>query len=84
MTKLYFVCRLLFCYVKMVQIYAEVVTHVACSLEAGGLPGYPECLFVEINMMKSWQSSLTLYGTRIMKTRGLKLYTKCLHVREWK
>jgi hypothetical protein len=37
----------------MVQIYAEVVTCVAGSLEAGGLPGYPECLFVEINMMKS-------------------------------
>jgi hypothetical protein len=35
------------------MIYAEVVTRVASSLEAGGLPGYPEGLFVEINMVKS-------------------------------
>jgi hypothetical protein len=34
-------------------MYAEVVTRVASSLEAGGLPGYPESLFVEINVMKS-------------------------------
>ncbi len=33
-------------------IHAEVVTRVAGSLEAGGLPGYPESLVVEINMMK--------------------------------
>ncbi len=29
------------------NISAEVVTRVASSLEAGGLPGYPEVLFVE-------------------------------------
>jgi hypothetical protein len=28
----------------MKRIYAEVVTFVAGSLEAGGLPGYPEVL----------------------------------------
>jgi hypothetical protein len=28
-------------------MYAEVVTRVAGSLEAVGLPGYPEVLFVE-------------------------------------
>ncbi len=33
-------------------MYAEVVTRVADSLEAGGLPGYPECLVVEINKLK--------------------------------
>jgi hypothetical protein len=32
---------------------SEVVIRVAGSLEAGGLPGYPEVLFVEINVMKS-------------------------------
>ncbi len=32
-------------------IYAEVVTRVAGSLEAVGLPGYPQVLL--INMMKS-------------------------------
>jgi hypothetical protein len=42
-------------------MYAEVVTHVAGSLEAAGLPRYPETLVVEIDLMKSWQSSLTLY-----------------------
>jgi hypothetical protein len=31
-------------------MYAEVVTHVAGSIEAGGLPRYPKS---EINMMKS-------------------------------
>jgi hypothetical protein len=31
--------------------YAEVVTFVACNLEAGGLPGYPKSLFVEINVI---------------------------------
>jgi hypothetical protein len=33
-------------------IYAEVATRLAGSLLAGGLPGYPESLFVEKNMMK--------------------------------
>jgi hypothetical protein len=37
----------------MDRIDAEVVTCVAGSLEAGGLPGYLESLFVEINVMKS-------------------------------
>jgi hypothetical protein len=46
-------------------IHAEVVTHVASSPEAVGLPGYPEVLFVEINVMKSWQSFVALYFTRI-------------------
>jgi hypothetical protein len=38
------------------DIYAEVVTRVAGvagSLEARGLPGYPESLVVEMNVMKS-------------------------------
>jgi hypothetical protein len=34
-------------------IYAAVVSRVAGSLEAGGLPGYPENLGVEKNVMKS-------------------------------
>jgi hypothetical protein len=34
-------------------IHAVVVTRVAGSLEARGLPGYPESLLDEINMMKS-------------------------------
>jgi hypothetical protein len=42
-------------------IYAEVVTHVAGSLEAGGLPGYPESLVVEINVMKSKLFSTLFY-----------------------
>jgi hypothetical protein len=29
------------------NIYAEVVTFVAGSLEAGGLPGYPEVFLLE-------------------------------------
>ncbi len=33
--------------------HAEVVTRVAGSLEAGGLPRHPESLVVEINVMKS-------------------------------
>ncbi len=33
-------------------IHAEVVTCVAGSLKARGLPGYPESLFVDINMVK--------------------------------
>ncbi len=36
-------------------IHAEVVTRVAGSLEAGVLPGYPESLFVEINVtVETW------------------------------
>jgi hypothetical protein len=62
-------------------IYAEVVTCVASILKAEGLPGYPKSLFIEINVMKSCQSCLkALYFTQLVKTRGLKLYTKCLHV----
>jgi hypothetical protein len=38
--------------VDTAPIHAEVVTRVAGSLEAGGLPGYPESLVVEINAMK--------------------------------
>jgi hypothetical protein len=34
-------------------MYAEVVTHVAGTLEAVGLPGYPEVLIVEIIVVKS-------------------------------
>jgi hypothetical protein len=34
-------------------MYAEVVTCVAGSLEAAGLPRYPESFLVKINMMKS-------------------------------
>jgi hypothetical protein len=48
-------------------MYAEVVSRVAGSLEAGGLPGYPKVLFVEINMVKSCQSFIALYFTQIMK-----------------
>ncbi len=39
--------------IDFIFIHAEVVTRVAGSLEAEGLPGYPESLFVEINVMKS-------------------------------
>ncbi len=46
-----------FCHFLKEWIHAEVVTTVAGSLEAGGLPRYPESLFVEIKVMKSWQSS---------------------------
>jgi hypothetical protein len=35
------------------NINAEVVTHGAGGLEAGGLPENPKSLFVEINVMKS-------------------------------
>jgi hypothetical protein len=35
------------------RIYAEVVTCVAGSLEAIGLPGYPKVFYVEINVVKS-------------------------------
>jgi hypothetical protein len=38
---------------KEMVIYAEVVTGVASSLEAGGLSRYPKSVFVEINVMKS-------------------------------
>ncbi len=34
-------------------MYAEIVTRVASNLEAVGLPGNPESLSVEINVMKS-------------------------------
>jgi hypothetical protein len=61
------------------KIYAVVVTRVAGSLETVGLPGYPEVLFVEINVMKSCQSFVALYFTQLLKTQGLKLYAKCLH-----
>jgi hypothetical protein len=60
------------------SMYAEAVTCVAGSLVAGVLPGYPKCLFAKTNVLKSWQSSLALYWTQILKTLGLKLYTKCL------
>jgi hypothetical protein len=43
---------------QMKAIYAEVVTPVAVSLEAGGLPGYPES---EINVSKTRQSFVALY-----------------------
>ncbi len=46
-----------------IKIHAEVVTHVAGSLEAVGLPGYAEVLFVEINVLKSWESFVALYFT---------------------
>ncbi len=36
----------------IMKIYAEVVTCIASGLEAGGLPGYPEYSFLEINVMK--------------------------------
>jgi hypothetical protein len=44
--------RLVF-YLLLLNINAEVVTCVVGSLEAGGLPGYPESLFVEIKVMKA-------------------------------
>ncbi len=47
MVFVHFVCSIFF------AIYAEVVTRVAGSLEAGGLPVYPESLVVEINVIKS-------------------------------
>jgi hypothetical protein len=49
----------------------KVVACVASSIEAGGLPGYPESLFVKINVMKSRQSSYTLYfNTNIEDARS--------------
>ncbi len=48
-------------------MYAEVVARVAGSIEAGGLPGYPEVLFVEINVVKSCQSFVALYLYMIME-----------------
>ncbi len=49
-----------------IYIYAAVVTFVAGSHEAGGLPGYPEVfLIIEINVTKSWQSFVALYFTEM-------------------
>jgi hypothetical protein len=45
-----------------------VVTHVAGSLEAGGLPGYPESLVVELNVMKS-KLFRNLFNTNTEDTR---------------
>ncbi len=58
-----------------IQIYAEVVTLVAGSLEAVGLPGSLES---EINLLKTWQSFVALYFTKIMKTQGFKINTNIL------
>jgi hypothetical protein len=44
---------------------AEVVSRVAGSLEAEGLPGYPEVLNVEINVEKSCQNFIALYFTQL-------------------
>ncbi len=38
------------CFIFEPGIYAEVVTRVGGSFGAVGLPGYPEVLFVEINV----------------------------------
>ncbi len=60
-----------------IDINAEVETHVASSLVAGGLPGYPES---EINVLKTWQSFVALYFPQILKTQGHKLYTNNLYM----
>jgi hypothetical protein len=61
------------------RINAEVVTHVAGSLEAEGLPGYPQMLICWNKCDEVLKSSLSLYWTQISKTQGLKLYTKRLN-----
>ncbi len=43
---------------RLVRIYAEVVTRVAGGLDAEGLPGYPKSLFIEINVMKSFDKTV--------------------------
>ncbi len=56
-----------FCHPHIRVINAGVVTHVAGSPEAVGLPRYPEYLFVEINVMKSWQTTkVDLYPFSIL------------------
>jgi hypothetical protein len=67
-------------YKSKISIYAEVETRVAGSLEAGGLPGYHKVLFVEINVMKSWQSFVALYFSQILKMWGFKLYMNNLYM----
>ncbi len=52
---------------------AEVVTRVANSHEAGGLPGYPES---KINVLKSLQSFIALYFPKCWRRKVLKCYTK--------
>jgi hypothetical protein len=54
----------------LLNIYAEVVTPVAGSLEAGGLPGYLKVLFVEISMTKSLQSFVALYFYTVIEDPG--------------
>jgi hypothetical protein len=52
-------------------MYAEVVTRVAGSLEAVGLPGYPKVLFVEINVDEVLTKLCsTLFYTIIEDTRS--------------
>ncbi len=62
------------------EIYAEVVTHVASSLEAEGLPGYPRILPCSNKRHHALTKLIiTLLHKLLGKTQGLKLYTKCLH-----
>ncbi len=71
--------ELIWFYRLLLEINAEVVTCVAGSLWTGGLPGYPKS---KISVLKTWQSLGALRSTQIiLKTRGLQLYTKCLHVK---
>ncbi len=71
------ICILMF---QAFFIYAEVVTHVAGSLEAEGLPRYPWRPTFWNKHDEARQSCLSLYYNNFTgKTQGLKLYTKCLH-----
>ncbi len=58
-------------------IYAEVVTRVAGSLDAGGLPGYPKS---KINMLKTWQSFVALYFHKYWRREVLNFYTNILYM----
>jgi hypothetical protein len=51
----------------MLTIYAEVVTHVAGSLEAGGLSGYPESKINVFEVLAKFCS--TLFYTNTEDTR---------------
>ncbi len=59
------------------------VTCVAGSLEAEGLPGYPESLLVEMNLIKSCQSYVALYFQKYRRrkvlnfTRNVNIFYSC-------
>ncbi len=59
----------------LMLIHAEVVTRVAGSLEAGGLPGYPESSKPAEDLTKLGS---TLFS-QIMRAQVLELYTNNLY-----